>query len=210
MVRLGHRRQSAAFASRPIEIERRGRSYTDRHAARACARGSAAEPRSTLLIGLDAFREIGTWKDYRIAVRAGRHRGLVAPAAARGRARARSSPLPLGRTFATVRRSDNVACIDTGNQYSLLDCDRARRFGLRHPPAPRSAGSRFAICVPPAVERYLTAHGLYPGGAPRLEDVDDRSARDRAALRPLRPRQEGVRPAAAGRRRAAPRWPTTS
>jgi nicotinate-nucleotide adenylyltransferase len=148
-----------AFRASAIEVDRGGRSYTvdTLRALRARLRNGGA---LTLLIGLDAFREIGTWKEYRslfaladVAVwtrpphRIGSIRALL-PVAAR-------ADFCYGREQTTLRHR-------TGNQIRILTVTAldvsasAIRLRLRR-------GRSIRYLVPPAVERYLSRHRLYLG-----------------------------------------------
>jgi nicotinate-nucleotide adenylyltransferase len=151
----GHR----AFRASAIEIERGGRSYTV-DTLRALRAQLPAGSALTLLLGLDAFREIGTWKEYRtlfaladVAVwtrppdRVASVRALL-PVAAR-------ADFCYGRTRSILRHR-------TGNQIRLLTVTAldvsasAIRLRLRR-------GRSVRYLVPPAVERYLSRHRLYSG-----------------------------------------------
>ena len=158
MVRLaiaGH----PAFRASTIEMERDGRSYTV-DTLRALHARLPAGTALTLLIGLDAFREIGTWKDYRtlfaladVAVwtrpphHLGRLRALL-PVAAR-------ADFCYGPGQTTLRHR-------TGNQIrfvavTALDVSAsAIRSRLRR-------GRSIRYLVPAAVQRYLSRHRLYHG-----------------------------------------------
>lgn len=155
MVRLataGH----PSFRVSTLEIERDGRSYTVDTLRALRARLPAAE--LTLLIGLDAFREIGTWKAYRslfeltdlavwtrppFALRTPR---ALLPVAAQ-------SDFCYGRDKKTLRHR-------TGKQIRFLTVTAldvsasAIRQRLRR-------GQSIRYLVPPAVERYLVRHRLY-------------------------------------------------
>lgn len=155
MVRLavaGH----PAFRVSPIECERRGRSYTvdTLRALRARLPGAAL----TLLIGLDAWREIGTWKDYRTLFsladvgvwtrppgRLVRPRALL-PVAARGDFCYGSSQLELRHHTGTRIRFLTVTALD----ISATDIRQRSR-----------SGRSIRYLVPEAVARYATREGLY-------------------------------------------------
>jgi nicotinate-nucleotide adenylyltransferase len=146
-----------AFRVSPLEIERDGPSYTidTLHELRARLPKTVA---LTLLVGLDAFRDIGTWKDYRelfaLADLGVWSRPPLPPAALR-------SLLPVaarrdfcyGPSRATLRHR-------TGTQIRFVTVTAlevsasAIRQRLRR-------GQSIRYLVPPPVERYLTRHRLY-------------------------------------------------
>jgi len=156
MVRLaiaGH----PAFRVSTLEIDRGGRSYTV-DTLRALRERSPADTELTLLIGWDAFLEIGTWKQYRTlfeladvavwtrpphAVRAPR---ALLPVAAR-------RDFCYGQDHQTLRHR-------TGNQIRFLTVTAldisasAIRLRLRR-------GQSIRYLVPLGVERYLSRHRLY-------------------------------------------------
>jgi nicotinate-nucleotide adenylyltransferase len=156
MVRLaiaGHR----AFRVSTLEIDRGGRSYTV-DTLRALRERLPADTALTLLIGWDAFLEIGTWKQYRMlfeladvavwtrpphAVRAPR---ALLPVAAR-------TEFCYGQDHQTLRHR-------TGNQIRFLTVTAldisasAIRLRLRR-------GQSIRYLVPLGVERYLSRHRLY-------------------------------------------------
>jgi nicotinate-nucleotide adenylyltransferase len=158
MVRLataGH----PAFRVSPIEMERDGRSYTV-DTLRALRAQLPTDSTLTLLVGLDAFCEIGTWKEYRtlfaladVAVwtrppRRIRSARALLPVAAR-------ADFCYGRDQTRLRHR-------TGNQVRFLTVTAldvsasAIRLRLRR-------GRSIRYLVPPAVERYLSRHRLYRG-----------------------------------------------
>jgi nicotinate-nucleotide adenylyltransferase len=148
---------NAAFRVSTLEIDRGGRSYTV-DTLRALRERLPGDTALTLLIGLDAFCEIGTWKDYRtlfeladLAVwtrpphRLRAPRALL-PVAARG-------DFCYGHDHKTLRHR-------TGNQIRFLTVTAldisasAIRLRLRR-------GRSIRYLVPAAVERYLSRHRLY-------------------------------------------------
>lgn len=144
------------FRVSTIELDRRGKSYTVDTLRALRTRLPASH--LTLLVGLDAFREIGTWKDYRtlftladLAVwtrPAERMRGLRAllPVAARP-----DFCYGSDRSFLEHRTGTRVQFLTvTALDISASDIrQRVRR------------GRSIRYLVPPAVERYLTREGLY-------------------------------------------------
>jgi nicotinate-nucleotide adenylyltransferase len=145
------------FAASPIELERHGRSYTI-DTLRALRAQLAPTTRLTLLVGLDAFRDIGTWKNYRalfavadLAVwtrpplRVGAPRALL-PVAARG-------DFCYGKS-----RSELVH--HTGNRIRFLTVT-ALDISATAIRQRVQRGRSVRYLVPAAVERYLTREGLY-------------------------------------------------
>jgi len=149
------------FRVSSIEIERSGPSYTiDTLRSLRLRLGPAVQ--LTMLLGLDAFRDIGTWKEYRalfpladVAVwgRPGetrnRSRGLLPVAARADFCYAKNQITLLHNTgtriqFLTVTALD----ISASDIRSRLQRGRSVRYLL-----------------PSAVERYATREGLYRGRA---------------------------------------------
>lgn len=144
------------FRVSTIEIERPGKSFTvDTLRALGARSGNA---RLTLLVGLDAFRDIGTWKDYRVIftladvavwtrppVKPQRPLALL-PVAAR-----RDFCYSSDRSVLEHRTGTRVQFLTvTALDISASDIrQRIRR------------GRSIRYLVPPTVERYLTREGLY-------------------------------------------------
>ena len=146
-----------AFGVSAIEIERGGRSYTV-DTLRELSAQLPAGTALTLLIGLDAFREIGTWKDYRtlfaladLAVWSRppdvirRPLGLLPVAAQRDFCYRGGNDTLRHRTGNHIRFL-TVTALD----ISASAIRRRRRRGL---------STRYL--VPEAVERYVSRYGLY-------------------------------------------------
>jgi nicotinate-nucleotide adenylyltransferase len=160
MVRLATTGQPA-FRVSTIEIDRPGRSYTVDTVCALQARRPAA--RFTLLIGLDAFLEIDTWKDYlrlfgltdlavwtRPPQRLTRLRSLL--------------PVDGQREFCygpgrrtLVHHSGNRIQFLTVTALDISASDIRQRI---------RRGRSIRFLVPAAVERYLTRNGLYRGSRP--------------------------------------------
>lgn len=156
MVRLAIA-DNPAFRVSTIEIERGGRSFTV-DTLRALRARLPRATALTLLIGLDAFLEIDTWKEYRALF------GL-ADLAVWSRPPHRVGPpralLPVAaRQDFCYRRGRRILQHRTGNQIRLLTVTAldvsasAIRLRLRR-------GRSIRYLVPPAVERYLSRHRLY-------------------------------------------------
>jgi nicotinate-nucleotide adenylyltransferase len=155
MVRLAIR-GNPYFRASAIEIERKGRSYAV-DTVRAFCRGKAAA-RVAFILGLDAFAEIGTWKDYRslfalcdmvVIARPGADKvalDRVVPVAARGdfcySRRTNSLEHTTGHTIVFQRPTP------LATSASLVRARLADHRSIRY-------------LVPPAVERYIARHGLY-------------------------------------------------
>jgi nicotinate-nucleotide adenylyltransferase len=144
------------FRASTIEIDRGGRSYTVDTLRLLRARMPAA--RFTLVVGMDAFREIGTWKDYAAIfalcdVVVTSRPGFAIPSL--------RAALPVAvRAKFCYRRDLKRLEHSTGNQITLqrisdldisassirqrLSCDLSIRY-----------------LVPPSVERYIAQHHLY-------------------------------------------------
>ena len=140
-----------------IELQRRGRSYTV-DTLRALHERFSQDTRLTLLMGIDAFRELGTWKEYRDLFTLADfgvwtrppypRRGLRAllPVAAR-------ADFCYGPNHETLRYR-------TGNQIRLLTVTAfdisASAIRLRV-----QRGQSIRYLVPAAVDRYIARQGLY-------------------------------------------------
>lgn len=150
-----------AFQVSSIELERRGPSYTvDTLRSLHLRLGPAA--RLVLLLGLDAFRDIGTWKAYRtlftladLAVWSrppgfrGRTRGLLPVAARADFCYAKDQTTLIHRTGTRIHFL-NVTALD----ISASDIRQRLRRGLS-----------VRYLLPATVERYVTREGLYRGRA---------------------------------------------
>jgi len=151
------------FQLSTIEVERGGRSYSvDTLQA---LRESMAESELVFILGLDAFREIATWKDYRhlfelcsivvtsrASTRAPRLRALLPVAA-----RQDFWYLPDATTLR--HRTGHLV---TFQQLTNLDISASViRERLR-------SGASVRYLVPTSVRRYLSRHPVYPApGVPR-------------------------------------------
>ena len=160
MVRLataGNKR----FRVSNIEIERNGPSYTvDTLRSLRLRLGPAAQ--LTLLLGLDAFRDLGTWKEYRTLFTLADLAVWSRPPGARGRPRA-LLPVAARRDFCYAE--DQTTLIhNTGTRIhfltvTALDISASDiRQRLRR-------GHSVRYLLSSAVERYVTREGLYQGRA---------------------------------------------
>jgi nicotinate-nucleotide adenylyltransferase len=148
---------NAGFRVSPIEIERAGRSYTI-DTLRALRERLPPHTALTLLIGLDAFRDIGTWKEYRtlfsladLAVWSRPPHDFAAPL----------DLLPVAaRADFCYGRNDKTLRHRTGTHIRFvtvtaldISASAIRQRLLR--------GQSIRYLVPPTVERYLQRHRLY-------------------------------------------------
>ncbi len=150
------------LSSSPIEIAAGGTSYSILTLGRIRRRFQGAE--IFFILGVDAFLEIGTWRDYRRVLEqchfivisrpgyelAGTRRVLGGSLAPRMVELGRAKPLPEGhgrepRIFLIPLDSLDISSTDIRR--------RARR------------GQSLRGLVPPAVETYIRRHRLYQGGS---------------------------------------------
>jgi nicotinate-nucleotide adenylyltransferase len=152
---------NAHFRVSSVEIERSGPSYSiDTLRSLRLRLGPAA--RLTLLVGLDAFRDIGTWKDYRtlftladLAVWSRPPGGLARPLALLPVAARGDFCYAKGQTSLIHRTGTRIQFLTvTALDISASDIrQRLRR------------GRSVRYLLPPAVERYAMREGLYRGRA---------------------------------------------
>ena len=147
------------FRVSPLEVEREGRSYTV-DTLRALRHRVPSQTRLTLLLGIDAFVEIGTWKDYRALFALADIAVWSRPAY---RARALRTLLPVAaRSEFCYGPNRETLRHQTGNEIhfltvTALDVSASDiRLRLRR-------GASIRYLVPAAVERYIARHGLYSG-----------------------------------------------
>lgn len=145
------------FRVSTIEIERGGRSYTV-DTLRALRAELPADTTLTLLIGLDAFRELGTWKEYRALFALA---DLAVWSRPPGVIRAPRALLPVAaqRDFC-YGPGQHTLRHRTGNHIRFLTVTAldlsASAIRLR-----LQRGRSIRYLVPPAVERYLSRHRLF-------------------------------------------------
>ena len=149
------------FRVSTIEIERRGLSYTI-DTLRSLRLRLGPSTRLTLLVGLDAFVEIGTWKDYRSLFALADFAVWSRPPGARGRSRAL---LPVAARQDFCYADDETTLIHrTGTRIQFLTVTAldisASDIRLRF-----ARGQSVRYLLAPAVERYVTREGLYRGRA---------------------------------------------
>jgi len=148
------------FAVSTMELDRPGRSYTIDTLREL--RGRLPATRLVLLVGLDAFREIGTWKEYE---------SLFALADVAVLARPPRRPSNLRALLPFAARSRFCYCADrsrlehcSGNQVIFLDVTALdiSATAIRRQAA---KGGSIRYLVPPRVERYLSERRLYARGS---------------------------------------------
>jgi nicotinate-nucleotide adenylyltransferase len=149
------------FRVSSIEIERRGPSYTI-DTLRSLRLRLGPTTRLVLLLGLDAFRDLGTWKEYRALFTLADMAVWSRPPGARGRPR---GLLPVAARGDFCYAKDETTLIHhTGTRIQFLTVtaldisasdirNRVRR------------GRSVRYLLLPAVERYVAREGLYRGRA---------------------------------------------
>ncbi|MGD9762926.1 MAG: nicotinate-nucleotide adenylyltransferase [Candidatus Binatia bacterium] len=156
MVRLaiaGH----PAFQVSTVEVQRRGRSYTI-DTVRTLARQLPPDMRFALLVGLDAFRDIGTWKDFRALL------GLVdvavwtRPGARLAAPRALLPVAARGDFCYGPERTQLVHHTGTRIEFLTVTALDISASAIRQR---LQRGQSVRYLVPAAVERYVTREGLY-------------------------------------------------
>jgi nicotinate-nucleotide adenylyltransferase len=146
------------FRVSTIEIERRGRSYSvDTLLA---LRARLPKARFAFIIGIDAFREIGTWKSYRTLF--GLCDIIVTSRPPHVNSRLRSLlPVAARGDFCYRSETDELEHA-TGHRIvfqRISDLDISASF-IREQLA---RGRSIKYLVPASVERYIVAHHLYYG-----------------------------------------------
>lgn len=145
------------FRVSTVEIDRHGPSYTV-DTLRSLRLRLAPTTRLVLLLGLDAFRELDTWKDYR---RLFTLADLAVWTRPPGAVRATRTLLPVAARREFCYANDKRTLIhQTGTRIQFLTVtaldisasDIRRRF---------QRGQSVRYLLPPAVERYATREGLY-------------------------------------------------
>lgn len=152
---------NGAFQASGIELERRGPSYTV-DTLRSLRLRLGPQARLVLLLGLDAFRDIGTWKEYRTLFTLADLAVWSRPPGFRGRTR---GLLPVAARAEFCYAVDQATLIHrTGTRIhfltvTALDISASDiRQRLRR-------GQSVRYLLPAAVERYVSREGLYRGRA---------------------------------------------
>jgi nicotinate-nucleotide adenylyltransferase len=148
------------FRASRVEIDRGGRSYTVD--TLRVLRISMPSARFTLIVGMDAFREIGTWKRYGDIFA---HCDIVVTSRPGFAVRSLRAALPVAVRNEFWYRANRTLEHSTGNQIILqrisdLDISASSiRHGL-------SRQSSIRYLVPASVERYIAEHRLYARRVP--------------------------------------------
>lgn len=147
---------NAAFAASDMELRRPGPSYSVDTLRILQARDPSA--RLTLLLGLDAFREIGTWHEYRALFGLADLAVWTRPGPRLGAPRA-LLPVAARRDFCYGSiRSELIH--HTGNRIRFLTVT-ALDISASAIRQRAQRGRSVRYLVTPAVERYLIREGLY-------------------------------------------------
>jgi nicotinate-nucleotide adenylyltransferase len=149
------------FRVSSIEIERSGPSYTiDTLRSLRLRLGPAA--RLTLLVGLDAFRDIGTWKEYRALFTLADLAVWDRPGETAEGSRA-LLPVAARADFCYAKnRTTLLHYTGTRIQFLTVTALAISASDLRQR---LQRGRSVRYLLPPAVERYVTREGLYRGRA---------------------------------------------
>jgi nicotinate-nucleotide adenylyltransferase len=152
--------RNPGFAVSSIELERPGRSYTVDTLREL--RQRLPDTRLVLLVGLDAFREIGTWKDYGSLFSLADVAVLARPGRRSSNLRA-LLPFAARANFCYSARRDRLEH-RSGNQVIFLDVTALdiSATAIRQRAA---QGRSIRYLVPPSVERYLSERRLYARGS---------------------------------------------
>ena len=155
MVRLAIR-GNAHFRASAIEVERRGRSFSVDTLRALHTRLPGAH--FFFILGMDAFRELSTWKDYRSIFTLCNLVVTSRPAYA-GPSLLAALPVAVRAEFCYRRKCERLEH-RTGNQIifqRISDLDISAS-AIRHQ---LHRGLSVRYLVPTAVERYITQHHLY-------------------------------------------------
>ena len=159
MVRLairGHR----AFRASDIEIARRGPSYSI-DTLRALRARATTPTRFTLLIGADAFLDLGTWRDYRSLFALADLAVMKRPTF---RVRSLRATLPVAARGAFCYSPDRSFLIhESGNEIHFLNVT-ALDISASNIRQRVRRGQSVRFLTPRSVERYLCDHRLYQRG----------------------------------------------
>jgi nicotinate-nucleotide adenylyltransferase len=164
MVRLAIR-GNPAFRVSSIELDRPGRSYSV-DTLRILREHMPRKTRLVFLVGLDAFREINTWKDFPalftltdFAVFARPPESLALPQ--------RLLPVAVRKQFC-YRKSINTLVHSSGNQVHFL---KVTALDISASAIRRNVknGRPIRYLVPAAVESYIRGHDLYARHADNLD-----------------------------------------
>jgi nicotinate-nucleotide adenylyltransferase len=149
-----------AFRVCSMEIERSGHSYSV-DTLRALRQRLPASTALVFLVGVDAFREIGTWKEYRALFGLADVAVLSRPDCPVGRPRA---VLPVAARGDFCYGADGRTLLHkTGNRILFLDVT-ALDISATEIRACVRRGQSIRYLVPAGVERYLSRKRLYRRG----------------------------------------------
>lgn len=161
MVRLAIAR-NRQFAASPLELKRPGRSYSID--TLRILRAQLPKTQFTLLLGLDAFREIDTWKEYQALFALADFAVFSRPPAPLTAART-ALPVAARRHFCYGRDRQTLVH-ESGNRIRLLQVTAldisASDIRLR-----LQRGQSIRYLVPPTVAQYIHRHRLYRQGSQR-------------------------------------------
>jgi nicotinate-nucleotide adenylyltransferase len=149
------------FRVSSIELERRGPSYTV-DTLRSLRLRLGPTTQLILLLGLDAFRDLGTWKEYRTLCTLAELGVWSRPPGFRGRTR---SLLPVAaREDFCYARDQTTLIHHTGTRIHFLTVT-ALDISASDIRQRLQRGRSVRYLLPSAVERYVTREGLYRGRA---------------------------------------------
>jgi nicotinate-nucleotide adenylyltransferase len=163
MVRLAIAR-NPRFRASAVEIERGGRSYSV-ETLRQLRTRLGSEYELYFILGLDAFREIESWKEY-AAIFALAHLVVISRPPAVLEAKRARVPVAVRSQFCYrprrgwIHRSGHTVLFRSVTPLAISASDIRSRLLRR--------GS-IRYLVPPPVERYIARHGLYQRGLAAVE-----------------------------------------
>jgi nicotinate-nucleotide adenylyltransferase len=154
-------RGNPRFRASSIELERSGPSYTV-DTLRSLRRRLGPRPQLFLLLGLDAFRDLATWKEYRLLFTLADLAVWSRPPGFRGRTR---GLLPVAARGDFCYARDQTTLIHhTGTRIHFLTVT-ALDISASDIRQRLQRGRSVRYLLPSAVERYATREGLYRGRA---------------------------------------------
>ena len=149
------------FRVSPMEIERRGRSYSI-DTLRTLRAQLPAATRITFLVGLDQFREIGTWKEYGDLFALADFAVLSRPSY---RLTSPRALLPVAVRSDFCYQSDRRTLLhESGNRVLFLNVT-ALEISATDIRRRASQGQSIRYLVPGGVERYVRERALYARGS---------------------------------------------
>lgn len=147
-----------------IEMETEGPSYTVATLDRLAAQGVAGHG-LFLILGVDAFKDLPTWKAYPAILDRCHFVVISRPGLAVGEARALVPALAdrMQDTPCEVPPAPSIFLVDAPTTAVSSTIVREAVFG----------GSPLGALVPPAVARHIERYGLYGRSAPAIRDSKD-------------------------------------